>query len=52
VLPIGILLVVGAALLRTQGDSWPVVAAKLVAAVVPYLVARSVVFGVVVVGRS
>jgi hypothetical protein len=47
-----ILLIVAAALLRSQGDAWSVVAAKLVAAVVLYLVALYVVFGIVVIGLS
>jgi hypothetical protein len=40
-----ILLAVAALLFRWQGDAWPVVAAKLLAVVVLYLGAISVVFG-------
>jgi hypothetical protein len=52
VLPIVILLAVAAALFRSRGDTWPVVAAKLLAVVVVYLVALYVIFGIVVVGLS
>ena len=51
-LPVLILLVLAAALFRSQGDDWPVVAAKLIAVVVIYLVALYVIFGIVIVGLS
>jgi hypothetical protein len=51
-LPILILLVAAAALFRSQGDDWPVIAAKLGAVVVLYLVALYVFFGVVIVSLS
>ena len=41
-----ILLAVAALLFRWQGDTWPVVAGKLLIVVVLYLVAIYVVFGV------
>lgn len=47
-----ILLIVAAAVVRWQGNSWPVTFAKLLAVVVFYWVALSVVFGLVIVGLS
>ena len=51
-LPVLILLILAAALFRSQGDAWSVVVAKLIAVVVVYLVALYVFFGIVIVGLS
>lgn len=47
-----ILLVLAAIVFRSQGNSWPVIFAKLAAVVVVYLVALYVIFGIVVIGLS
>ena len=47
-----ILLALAVVLFCSQGDAWLVVAAKLLAIVVLYLVALYVLFGVVIVGLS
>jgi hypothetical protein len=51
-MPVVILLLLAAILFRSQGDSWSVVAAKLLAVVVLYLIALYVFFGVVLIGFS
>jgi hypothetical protein len=50
--PVLILLALAAILFRASGDAWPVVAAKLLAIVVLYLIALYVFFGVVLIGMS
>ena len=51
-MPVLILLALAAILFRASGDSWPVVATKVLAVVVFYLIAMYVIFGVVFVGLS